>query len=138
MSLAHAASLQAAVYTCLVEDPTVASLAGGSVFDGAPVGAPPDLYVALGTGEVRVDRDASGTLASHKLEVSVVGTEQGFHLVKTLAGAVETALIGSSLPLPSGRVAGLRLERARARRERNGVRRRVDLIFRALVDDSEV
>ncbi len=138
MTYRLAAPLQEAVYGCLAGDSEVTALCPGGVFDSPPAGAPPELYIALGPEEVRERGDMSGRAALHRFEVSVVGTNQGFHAAKTLAAAVETALAAAPLTLPHGRVALLQFERARARRERNGTRRRIDLTFRALVDDGEL
>jgi hypothetical protein len=49
---------------------------------------------------------------------------------------VSDALIGADMTLERGRLTGLHFYRARARREGTGDVRRIDLTFRARVDDT--
>ena len=114
----------------------MASLASAAVFDAAPSGPVPPLYVALGPEEVRDRSDKTARGALHRFAITVVGEEGGFHAVKRLAAAVEDALTGAPLSLSEGRVASLDFERARARRDRNGKRRLVELTFRARTDET--
>lgn len=132
MTYALAAPLQAAVFARLDGDPALNAIA---IFDAAPPGKPPALYVALGPEDVRDRSDKTGRAAQHRFSVSLVGEGEGFRVLKQLAAAVEIALEASELALSQGRVALLRFERAVARRDRNGTRRRIDMTFRALVDE---
>lgn len=132
MTYALAAPLQAAVYDALTGDP---ALAGIPVFDAAPDGAQASVYVVLGSEDVRDRSDKTGRAAQHRFVLTVSGDGGGFHALKETAAAVEAAL-GAGLTLGRGRVAFLRFERAVARRDRDGTRRRVEMTFRALLDDN--
>ena len=134
MSYALAAPLQEAVYARLAGDPAVTAVVGAHVYDALPAGRLPDLYVALGPEEVRDASDATGQGAWHDFIVSVVTEAAGFQRAKEAAGAVSDALAGAALPLSRGRLVGLWFRSATAAREEDG-RRRVDLMFRARVDD---
>lgn len=135
MSYAMAAALQAAVFQALEASPALAALVGGAIFDAAPAGAPPGTYVLLGPEEVRDRSDASHGGAAHDFTISVVTETAGFHTAKAAATAISDALVDAPLALSRGRLVSLRFLRARADRVRSGARRRVDLRFRALVED---
>lgn len=132
MTYALAAPLQAAVYDRLTGEP---ALAGVPVFDAAPEGAMAAVHVVLGSEDVRDRSDKTGRAAQHRFLLTVAGDGGGFHVLKETAAAVEAAL-GAGLTLARGRVAFLRFERAVARRDRDGTRRRVEMTFRALLDDN--
>jgi len=83
---------------------------------------------------VRGRGDGSGRGAWHRFVVSVVTDAAGFHAAKQVAGVVSEALIDAPLTLTQGRLVALDFERARARREDRGDKRRIDLTFRARVD----
>ncbi len=136
MSYACAEALQAAVFARLSGDPDVAAQSAGAVFDAAPPGPVPPLYVALGPEEVRDRSDGTAAGALHRFTVSVVSEAGGFLAAKRLGGAVDAALTGVPLTLSHGRVVLLVFERARARRDRNGKRRIVELRFRARTDET--
>ena len=53
MSYGMAAALQAAIWQRLSADPALAALVGGAIYDAAPQGTVPDLYVILGPEDVR-------------------------------------------------------------------------------------
>lgn len=132
MTYALAAPLQAAVHACLTDTP---ALAGVPVFDAVPDGMSAPVYIVLGPEDVRDRSDKTGRAALHRFVLTVAGDGGGFHALKQAAAAVETAL-AAPLTLTRGRVALLRFERAVAVRDRDGRRRRVEMTFRALVDDN--
>ncbi|MBE3639737.1 DUF3168 domain-containing protein [Mangrovicoccus algicola] len=136
MSYAMSAALQSAVYAALREDGALAALVGDRVFDAAPPGEPPELYVALGAEEARARGDSSGGVTEHRLAIGVSGTVAGFAALKAAAGAVSDRLDGGDLALSRGRLVSMRFERARARRISGNRGRRIDLWFRAVVEDS--
>ena len=136
MSYAVAAALQAAVYQRLASDAALAALVGGAIYDTLPAGSLPETYVTLGPEEVRARSDASGGGAWHRLTVSVVTSAAGFHAAKQVAAAVGDALATGGLSLSRGRLAGLHFYCARAQREGTGAQRRIDLTFRARVEDT--
>jgi len=132
MTYALAAPLQDAVYDRLKGHP---ALAGVPVFDATPEGALSGIYVVLGSEDVRDRSDKTGRAAQHRFVLTVAGADGGFRALKETAAAVEAAL-GAGLTLARGHVAFLRFERAVARRDRDGTRRRVEMTFRALLDDN--
>jgi len=136
MSYGIAAALQQAVYQRLSGDPALAALVGGAIYDALPPGPLPPTYVALGPEDVRARGDGSGQGAWHRFIVSVVTDEAGFHGAKQAAGAVSDALIDAPLTLSRGRLVALHFGRARARREGTGALRRIDLTFRARVQET--
>lgn len=136
MSYAAAAALQEAVFQKLTGDSTLGALVGGAVYDALPVGNLPPTYVTLGPEDARDRSDKSGGGAWHRFVISVVTEGEGFHAAKQVAAAINDALVGADLSLARGRLAGLYFYRARARREGTGNLRRIDLTFRARVDDT--
>ena len=137
MSYAVAAALQEAVYQRLAGDAALGALVGGAIYDALPGGPLPDTYVTLGPEDARARGDGTGDGAWHRLTVSVVTTATGFHGAKQVAAAISDALSAEGLSLSRGRLAGLQFYRARARREGTGAVRRIDLTFRARVDDTD-
>lgn len=136
MSYAQAAALQGAVYQALLAAVELQALVGNNVYDAVPSGKIPDLYVSLGP-EVATDAsDKTGYGALHKFTVSVVSETPGFATAKAVAAAVCDALVDADLALSRGRLVLLRFERATAVRMDKGNRRRIDLRFRARVEDS--
>jgi hypothetical protein len=136
MSYAAAAALQEAVYHRLTGDAALTALVGGAIYDAVPPGPLPQTYVTLGPEDARDRADATGQGAWHRFTVSVVTAAAGFRGAKAAAVAVSDALVDAELPLARGRLAGLHFHRARARREGRGALRRIDLTFRARIDDT--
>lgn len=133
MSYGVGAALQAAIFERLVSDAALGALVGEAIFDAPPAGRLPPLWVSLGAEEARDRSDATGAGAEHRLTISVVGEATGFAQAKA-AAAISDALVGADLPLARGRLVGLRFVRAQARQ--SGTGRRIDLTFRARVQDS--
>ncbi len=136
MSYGASAALQAAIYGCLVSQPTISALVGSAIYDALPAGPLPDTYVTLGPEDVRERSDASGSGAWHRVIISVVTEEAGFHAAKLLSAAICDALVDADLALNRGHLTGLHFHRARAKRESGGQTRRIDLTFRARVEDT--
>lgn len=135
MSYGVAAALQAAVYEALSGDAALVALVGDAVFDAPPAGPLPGTYVTLGPELTRDRSDQTGHGALHRITVSVVTDGAGFQAAKDVAAAVSDVLVDADLPLARGRLIYLNFERALARREGSGARRRIDLWFRARVQD---
>jgi len=133
MSYAAAAALQAALYQRLSADPVVQALAGGRIYDAAPVGEVPDLYVMLGPEEAKDRGDFTGHAARHAFTVSVVADTGGFQRAKEVAAAISDSLVDARPALARGRVVRMDFVRAVARRVGKAARRRIDLRFAALV-----
>ncbi|MDZ4093312.1 MAG: DUF3168 domain-containing protein [Paracoccaceae bacterium] len=130
MSYGVAAALQAAVYQKLV-----AAAIGVPVFDALPSGAGTGTFVLLGPEDVLDTSDKTGGGAEHRFVVSVISDAAGFQAAKTTAGAISDALVDAGLVLSRGRLVGLGFVRAVARRLDQGASRRIDLTFRARVED---
>lgn len=136
MSYALGGALQAAIYQLLAEDTALAALVGTAIYDGLPSGVIPETYVALGAEVVRDRSDQGGAGALHRLTVSVVSTADGFATAKAVAAAVSDALSGALPELARGRLVGLWFDRASAKRTGStGQSRRIDMVFRARVED---
>lgn len=136
MTYVLANALQRAVFLTLSQDPGVAAAVGTAVFDAAPSGAVPEVFVALGPERVDVVGDSGGAVARHVLTISVLSQETGgFARAKAAAAAVSEALDGATPGLDRGRVLSIRFLRADARRPTTGGRRRIDLRFEARVED---
>lgn len=136
MSYGAAAALQEAVYQRLVGDTALNGLVAGAIYDALPQGTIPDLYVTLGPEDVRAQSDKTGGGAWHRLSVSVISNAAGFQTAKQVAAAISDALVDAPLTLSRGTCPALHFFRARARRDGTGDLRRIDLIFRARVDDT--
>lgn len=135
MSYGMAAALQEAVFQRLTGDAAVTALAGSAIYDVVPSGSLPALYVTLGQEEVRDASDKTGGGARHDFTVSVVSDGSGFLAAKTIAAAISDALVDADLSLTRGRLVALDFLRARASREGTGQLRRIELRFRARIED---
>ncbi|MEM9795795.1 MAG: DUF3168 domain-containing protein [Pseudomonadota bacterium] len=134
MTYAMGEGLQMAIYTRLAGDPTLDSLVPGAVFDAVPTMAP-DLFVALGPEKTRDRSDVSGAGAWHDLRVSIVTTRPGYLAAKRVAARVSDVLLDGALTLTRGRVASMRFLKAEAKRDEGEGTRRIDLWFRARLED---
>jgi hypothetical protein len=127
--------LQSAVYQRLAADSALDALVGGAIYDAAPPGIVTGTYVSLGPEDARDASDQIGRGAFHEFVVSVVSDAAGFQTAKSVASAVSDALTGASLILARGRLVGLWFLKARARRVEDADVRRIDLTFRARIED---
>ena len=132
MSYGSAAALQAAIWQRLSADP---ALAGVLVVDALPKGAGKGAFILIGPEEVLDQSDKTGGGAEHRLTVSVISDGAGFRPAKEIAVAVSDALVDAQLSLLRGRLVSLRFQRAVARRLDEGAVRRIDLVFRARVEN---
>jgi hypothetical protein len=135
MSYGVSPALQTAVYQKLMTDTALAAMVGPAVFDALPAGALPSLYVALGPEVVRDRSDQSGAGAEHQFTISVVTDGAGFVAAKAAAAAVSDALVDAPLLLGRGRLVSLNFYKAAAVRVGGGMTRRIELTFRARVED---
>ena len=136
MTYSVASALQEAVYARLAADDAIRDLVGPAIYDAVPPGTPPGTFVVIGPEEVSDRSDASAAGAEHRLRIVVVSAAAGFHAPKEVAVAISDALLRTPAPaLRRGRIVGLWFQRASASRARQGGARRVDLIFRVLVED---
>lgn len=132
MSYGVAAALQAAVYQRLAG---AGGLSGVPIHDAIPPRGGTGTYVLIGPEEVTDRSDQSGAGAEHRFTVSVISDAEGFLAAKTIGAAVSDALDGAALTLDRGRLVGLGFVKAVARRRDEGTVRRIDLTFRARVED---
>ena len=136
MSYGSAAALQTAIYQHLAADSALDAVVSGAIYDAVPAGSLPDLYVSIGPEDARDMSDVSSGGALHVFTISVIENGAGFARAKAAAAAISDALIDAALTLTRGTLVYLRFDRARARRVQSGELRRIDLTFRALVDDT--
>lgn len=136
MSIGTSAALQEALFQILRDDAAVQALVGTAVYDEVPPGPVRGTFISLGLGEVRDLSDVTGAMAEHSVGVSIISDNEGFAVAKSVAAAVSDALVDAGPVLERGRVVGLHFDRAKARRVRSGQTRRVDLTFRAIVEDT--
>lgn len=135
MSYAISAALQELVFAALSGNTVVTSLVGGNIFDAAPSGTLPEIYVVIGDERVRDRSDQSGQGASHDLAIIIHSSQAGFQGAKALAAAICDALLAPIGALTRGQLVNMTFLRANARRDDSGTTRRIDLIFRARVSD---
>lgn len=135
MSYGAAAALQAAIYQRLTADTALDGLVNGAIYDAVPPGNPVGTYVSIGPEVVKDASSQTERGAEHEFSVSVVTDAQGFQNAKAVAAAVSDALTGATLLLARGHLVGLWFLRARARRVEDADVRRIDLFFRARVQD---
>ncbi|MGJ8610791.1 MAG: DUF3168 domain-containing protein [Octadecabacter sp.] len=135
MSYGVSAALQTAVYQALVADSALSALVGSDIYDAFPSGTLPALYVALGPELVKDRSDKTGNGALHEFTVSVVTDNAGFSTAKQAAAAVSDVLVDADLTLSRGALVGLSFYRAKAVRVGTADERRIDLTFRAIVQD---
>jgi hypothetical protein len=127
-----AAALQEAVFARLSGLP---ELSGVQVLDAVPKGQRAGTFVLIGAEDVRDLSDATVRGAEHRLVVSIISDAAGFQAAKTLAVAVSDGLGDATMTLARGRLVGMSFRRAVARRLDEGRVRRIDLTFRARVEE---
>ncbi|MDQ2089140.1 DUF3168 domain-containing protein [Marimonas arenosa] len=135
MSYGVSSALQAAVYQHLAADSALGALVGAAIYDALPSGNLPSTYVTLGPETVWERSDKTGPGALHMLTVSVVTDTAGFQAAKDVAMAISDALEDADLNLARGSLVYLNFDRAVAKLEGTGTQRRIDLRFRARVQD---
>ena len=136
MSYGMAEVLQVAIYQHLQNDASLTSLIASAIYDEVPAGTLPETYVSLGAETVLDRSDKTGSGAEHRLTISVVSEAAGFAQSKAVAVAVSDALDDADLVLTRGRLVFLNFDRAAAKRVGSANTRRIDLRFRARVEDN--
>jgi len=137
MSYGVSAALQAGVYQALIADTALGALVGADIYDAIPSGTVPSLYVALGPELAKDRSDKTGNGAEHEFTVSVLTDSAGFASAKGAAAAISDALVDADITLSRGSLVSLNFYRAKAVRVGTGDDRRIDLTFRARVQDSQ-
>jgi hypothetical protein len=132
--------LQKAVYAALMAAPAVGGALGGRIHDGAPQEAEPGagdaVYIVLGDDSAIDFSAADMAGAGHLITIGIVAPRRSFGEAKAVAGAVCDVLLGADLALERGRVVSLSFQSAKTKREERDAIRRIDLRFRALVEDT--
>lgn len=132
MSYGMAQALQAAIFQRLSAN---SGLSGVPVVDALPKGQGSGTFILIGPEDVIDQSDKSGQGAEHRFSVSVISDAAGFLAAKAVAVVVSDSLIGAPLVLARGRLSGLWFLKAVARRLEDGKARRIDLTFRARVEE---
>lgn len=150
MTAALSLPLQKALFAWLSADAALlAALGGPRLYDAPPHAdgdaAPgPGPYLLLGDESVTPWFDQTQDGADHLLRFRVVSFAAGFSEAKTIAGALSDALAGPPPTLERGRIVRIQFLGAEARRGGAGgggadrVARRIDLRFRAILEDDPV
>ena len=136
MSYVLAPALQAAIFAHLSADAPLQALLGEALYDAIPPATPPATYVLIGPEEAFDRSDKTGHGAEHRLVISVVSNASGFLAAKEIAARICEVLDAPALTLSRGRLVAMWFDRAEARKIEGDQTRRIDLRFRARVEDS--
>ncbi len=138
MTYAFAWSLQQALFAALSADPALNALIGGRIYDEAPHAAAMTResgpWLVLGDEQVDAWSTATDRGAAHAIQISAVGAERGFGVLKRVADAVCEVALGP-LTLTRGRVATANFLGGRTRRIEGAGLRQIDLRFRLAIED---
>ena len=126
-------ALQQAVYGALIADDDVAALLDGRVFDAPPRDAAMP-YAVIGDvvesdWSTKTDNGLSLVFTLH-----LWSRGHGYREAKLAAAALRAALDGAALALSGATLIDLRFDSATYARQGDGVTRRADLKFRALME----
>ena len=135
MSYTLAPALQTALFAHLGADTALTDLLGGAIYDAIPPAQPPATYVLIGMEEAFDRSDQTGHGIEHRLTISVVSNATGFLAAKDIAARICDLLDAPALSLARGRLVGLWFDRAQARKIEGDQTRRIDLRFRARLED---
>ncbi len=137
MTYVFSAGLQSALYQRLVSSPGLITLIGGAVYD-APLQISGDQsfpdHITLGEEFVRPAGTKTSEGAIHDFTVTVHSGRDGFDTVKRIAAEVCAALLDEPLVAQFGQIVAVRFLRAKAERGPAPEKRKVSLLFRAIVD----
>lgn len=139
MSIALSGELQEAVYVALSGDAALNALVGSEIYDAPlPSGGtlPVGEHVTLGEEAVKPFDTMTSSGGVHDFDVTVHSAASGFGSGKAVAAAVGEVLIDANLPLASGNMVSLRFLKARAKRGVAPELRRIELRFRAVVENT--
>ncbi len=135
MSYVIAPALQSAIYQYLSNDSILQADLHGALYDAIPPATPPATYVLIGAEEAFDRSDKTGHGAEHRLVISVLTNATGFLAAKHVAARICELLDAPALTLARGRLVALWFDRAEARKIEGDQTRRIDLRFRARVED---
>ena len=138
MSLALSGELQGAIYTALIGDAALVALVGVEIYDAPlPSGGalPLGEHVTLGEEVVKPFNSITSSGGVHDFDVVVHSTANGFAAAKVVAAAVDAVLVDTNLPVAGGHLVSLRFVKAKAKRGVAPELRRIEMRFRAVVED---
>ena len=136
MSGLYSSALQSAIYTVLINDGGVINQLGNAIYDSLPTGQVPSLFAHLGEETVLDRSDKTACLRYHDVTITVVTSAPGFTNAKNAAAAICKALETTNVSLDSGKLIRLQFRLAKALRDDNGTERKVNLVFRAVIDEN--
>lgn len=137
MTMALSAPLQRGLYAQIAAAPELAQLAG-RIFDDAPHAAQDageGAYVTLGDETVTPWSTATEQGAAHVVTIRVYAPVRGFLSVKETAASLVRILAAAPPVLSRGAVVTHQFVRSETRREEGGALRRIDLVFRFVIED---
>lgn len=137
MSYATAPALQTALYEMLAGDAELQALLAGAIYDAIPPATPPATYLLIGAEQAVDASDKTGRGAEHRMKFSVVTNATGFLAAKQVAARLCDLLDAGTPPLARGRVVAIWFDRAEARKTEGDQTRRIDLRFRARIEDDD-
>jgi hypothetical protein len=136
MTAAFSWALQQGLHAALSADPTIAGIVGERITDGfVDAGAAPskEPSILIGEEQIRPWGSASERGADHRILVALIAADGGFGVLKQLAAAV-TDVVLAAPTLPEGRIVLSRFLAARARRQRRGGIREIEMQFRVVIE----
>lgn len=138
MSLVLSGELQGAIYAALTGDTALVALVGSEIYDAPlPVGGalPSGEHVTLGEEIVKPFGSITSSGGVHDFDVVLHSTANGFAAAKLVAAAVSDVLVDANLSIAGGHLVSLRFIKAKAKRGIAPELRRVEMRFRAVIED---
>ena len=138
MSLALSGEFQGAIYGALTGDVALNALVGSEIYDAPlPSGGalPLGEHVTLGEGVVKPFGTVTSSGGVHDFDVVVHSTANGFAAAKLVVAAVSNVLVDANLSVSGGQLVSLRFVKAKAKRGVAPELRRVEMRFRAVVEE---
>lgn len=140
MTYALAWPLQEAIFALLSADAAVAAEIGGRIYDSPPPVdgpvAPAGVYAVIGDEEVADWSTKTDRGAEHEIAIAVNAPRSGFAEAKRAAGAISDAMLSGTLAPARGRVVGVHFLGAETSREEGDELRRIELVFRVVLEDT--
>ncbi|MBL4872008.1 MAG: DUF3168 domain-containing protein [Rhodobacteraceae bacterium] len=138
MSVALSGALQGAIYSALTGDAALVALVGAEIYDAPlPSGGvlPLGEQVTLGEEVVKPFSSATSSGGVHDFDVVVHSTANGFAAAKLVAAAVSIVLEDADFAVAGGHLVSLRFLKVKAKRSTAPELRRIEMRFRAVVED---
>lgn len=136
MNILHSAALQSGIYQTLSNATSISNLIGTNIFDAVPSGLVAETYVLIGEEKVISKADFNNGATRHDVTINVVSSASGFSDAKIVASEICNVLDGAAMVLSAGNLRNIQFRMARSRRDTGATERRIDLVFRALIDEA--